>query len=153
MSNRRAKREVIRGDIQQCSDEYGVVPVLSRGGSVHAARRQPCEQCPWRQDVPTHRFPAEAFRVSAPTAYDMSESTFGCHMSPADAPATCAGFLLRHGVNNLGVRMAQISGRLDVSRVKDNGVELYRSYREMAIANGVDPDDPVLVPVRGDDDP
>ena len=31
---------------------------------------------------------------------------------------------------------------------RKDGLELFESYREMAIANGVDPDDPVLADCR-----
>ncbi|WP_455432578.1 DUF6283 family protein [Streptosporangium sandarakinum] len=57
----------------------------------------------------------------------------------------CAGFLLVAAADNLAVRM---SGR-DYSDVHST-VELFGSYRQMAIANGVDPSDPVLAPCRGD---
>lgn len=139
--------------MRACSIEYGVVSITTSGAVSHAARAKPCDQCPWRIDQPAGRFPAEAFRESAPTSYDMAEATFGCHMSPPDAPATCAGFLLRHASHNLRVRLSLMSRRLDLDRVDDGGHALYATYREMAIANGVDADDPVLERVRGNDDP
>lgn len=78
----------------------------------------------------------------------MSQTTFGCHLSGNEKPATCAGFLLLHGDNNLLVRLSQMSGRLDLSRITDGGFPLYDGYVEMAVANGVDPDDPALAEVR-----
>lgn len=144
------KRVVEIQDTKVCSDEYGVTTVVSRGGGKHERCVKPCEQCPWREDVPTGIFPPEAYRTSAPTSYDMSERTFACHMSGASTPRTCAGFLIRHGHHNLSVRLSAMTGRIHLDEVTDGGYPLYPSYREMAIANGVDADDPVLIAVRGD---
>jgi hypothetical protein len=88
-------------------------------------------------------------RISAPTAYDAAMSTFECHMSPASAPQTCAGFLLSSGaLHNILVRLRLADGRLDLDKIKDAGLRLFKSYRAMAIANRVAPDDPVLAPCR-----
>ena len=110
--------------------------------------RTPCVQCPWRKDVPTGEFPAEAFRISANTAYDMSTKKFGCHMSGTERVATCAGFLISGADHNLAVRMGRATGTLPFDL--QSPVELYASYREMAEANGVSPDDPALAPCRDD---
>jgi hypothetical protein len=58
----------------------------------------------------------------------------------------CAGFLLRGADHNLSVRLGTISGKYGA--VEDGGHELHENYRAMAIANGVDADDPVLAPCR-----
>jgi hypothetical protein len=128
-------------------NEYGVTELRGTGG---AYMRRPCATCPWRTDQPTGRFPAQAYRESAHTAYDASFHTFACHTAGAGKPATCAGFLLRNADNNIGVRLAVASGRIDLRQVDDGGHELYSSYREMAVANGVPADDPVLQPCRAD---
>ncbi len=112
-------------------------------------RRQPCEQCPWRRDLPTGVFPAEAFRISAHTAYDAAMEQFACHVSGKDKMATCAGFLLANAANNLGVRLKKSCDRIDPSEIS-SPYPLYDSYRAMAVANGVDQDDPVLAPCRAD---
>ena len=124
--------------------------VISLEGGSHGHRSTPCPQCPWRVDA-TGEFPAEAFRHSASTAYDMSERMFGCHASGTDKPTTCAGFLLRGADHNLAVRLACITGRLDPGTVSDGGHALHADYRAMAVAvaNGVDPHDPVLKACRG----
>lgn len=144
--------KVKRGVTRVCSEEYGVVSLEVNGRKSHAHRRKPCEQCPWREDVPAGVFPPDAFRESAPTAYDGAMSTFSCHMSGVENPATCAGFLLRHAENNIGVRLSQAKGRIDCETVGDGGYPIYASYRDMAIANGVPADDPVLRDVRADGD-
>lgn len=147
-------KQIIEGPTRECGEGadghfYGVTQ-LRGGGDRH--RRKPCEQCPWRADLPTGVFPPQAFRESAPTAYDMAMSTFSCHMSGKERPATCAGFLFRHSVNNMQVRQRLLHSAGWPEHVSDGGFPIYKTYREMAIANGVDPDDPVLKPIRGDDE-
>lgn len=146
------KRIVTVGETKVCSEEFGVTTVESSGAGTHVHRRKPCRECPWRKDSPTGVFPADAFRTSAPSAYDGAMSTFGCHMNKTSAPATCAGFLLRHGENNIGVRFALMRERIELSDIEDGGFPVYESYREMAVANGVPADDPVLQQVRANDD-
>ena len=116
--------------------------VVSARSDKKSYRKRPCSDCPWRVDA-TREFPAEAFRHSACTAYDMSEHVFGCHQSGTDKPATCAGFLLRGADHNLAVRLRRMSGQC-LDDVSDGGVVLHGSYVDMAVANGVDPDDPCL---------
>jgi hypothetical protein len=117
---------------------HAVVTVEGKGIGY---RRAPCPTCPWRKDA-TGVFPAEAFRLSAGTSYDMAQSAFACHQSGQKRPATCAGFLLR-AHHNLAVRLAHSAGRIG-DDVTDGGCDLHEDYRAMAIANGVAPDDPVL---------
>ncbi len=120
--------------------------VVTLEGGQGGYRRRPCSDCPWRVDA-TGEFPAAAFKHSAGTAYDMATHTFACHQSGQQKPATCAGFLLRGADHNLAVRLGRARGRFE-DDVSEGGVELHASYRAMAVANGVDPDDPVLTPCR-----
>jgi hypothetical protein len=129
--------------IRPADERNQVVTVEGGKGSY---RRHPCSKCPWRVDA-TGEFPAEAFRHSAGTAYDMAQHTFGCHESGAQKPATCAGFLLRGGAHNLSVRLGYMTGRIK-DNVSDGGHQLYENYRAMAIANGVAPDDEILALCR-----
>lgn len=138
-------------DVRPADDNNQVLEVVTTGAKTHTYRKEPCGGCPWRKDQ-TGSFPAEAFRISAPTAYDAADRTFACHESGAKAPATCAGFLLKNAANNLSVRLAIAFGKADFTGIEDGGHELHESYRAMAIANGVDPDDPVLAPCRADDE-
>lgn len=131
-------------DIRSAGENHQVITVKGAAKSVY--RREPCLECPWRVDA-TGVFPPEAFRHSARTAYDMAQATFGCHESGSQKPATCAGFLLRGADNNLAVRLRRMSGEI-ADDVCDGGHELHENYRAMAIANGVDPDDPILKPCR-----
>lgn len=129
--------------VRPAGDEHQVVTV--EGGAAHY-RRKPCSDCPWRKDA-VGVFPAEAFRHSAPTAYDMSQRKFACHQSGAKRPAVCAGFLLRGADHNLAVRLLRMRGDIGTD-VSDSGVELHESYAAMAVANGVEPDDPCLSKCR-----
>ncbi|MEY8773001.1 DUF6283 family protein [Erwinia sp. ACCC 02193] len=119
--------------------------VISLKKDSKACRRKPCPDCPWRKDA-VGEFPAEAFRHSANTSYDMSQNVFACHDSGVDHAATCAGFILRGADNNLAIRMAYF--RDEIPEVTDGGHELFSNYRDMAIANGVSEDDPILGPCR-----
>lgn len=142
------KREVKILKETPAGEHHQVVTFLrvGGGGDKHCHRKKPCKDCPWRKDS-AGVFPAEAFKVSAKTAYDMSDSTFACHSSGIDKPATCAGFLLNGAHHNLSIRLAYMRGKL-TNDFHDNGHELFQNYREMAVANGVDADDPVLAPCR-----
>lgn len=131
---------------RRAGPDHQVVTV--KGGSG-AYRRQPCSTCPWRVDA-VGIFPAEAFRHSADTAYDMARSTFACHQSGAARPAICAGFLLRGALHNMAVRIKLMEGALRLGEVSAAGLALHPSYRAMAVANGVDPADPVLARCRDD---
>lgn len=130
-------------NVRPAGDDHQVVTVHGGKGGY---RKSPCTSCPWRKDV-TGEFPAEAFRHSANTAYDMAEHMFGCHESGSVKPATCAGFLLRGADHNMTVRLARMMGKVR-DDVTDGGHALHASYRDMAIANGVEARDPVLTPCR-----
>lgn len=117
--------------------------VVTVQGGRGQYRREPCGGCPWRVDQ-TGEFPAEAFRISARTASDLSTHVFGCHESGADNPSTCAGFLLRGADHNMTVRLKVATRHIDLGAVTDGGHELHASYREMAEANGVPHNDPAL---------
>lgn len=141
------KAEVI-GEFD-CGDGAHRVITVSKSERNHLAHRTtPCDQCPWRADLPVGEFPVAAYRHSATTAYDMAQNIFGCHMQGMDKPATCAGFLMRGADHNLMVRMAIAENRYHPKNVSDGGYPLYEDYRAMAEANGVSPDDPVLAPCR-----
>lgn len=133
------------------ADEHHVVTSFQTEDDEKAAMPRPCSQCPWRSDIPVGVFPAEAFRLSAGTAYDASNRTFCCHMSGIDGARTCAGFLLANADNNVAVRISLMRGHIDMDEI-DSPYPLYRSYREMAEANGVSSDDPVLAPCRANDE-
>lgn len=136
-----AKPEVRQ--VRQAGDDHQVVTVV---GGRSTYRRTPCADCPWRKDA-VGIFPAEAFRHSANTAYDMSDHTFACHQSGIEKPAVCAGFLLRGADHNLAVRLGYINGRFK-GDVTDGDCQLHENYRAMAVANGVAPNDPILDPCR-----
>jgi len=126
-------------NVRPAGHSHQVVTVVGGGEGY---RRKPCGTCPWKVSS-TGEFPAEAFRHSAGTAYDMADHVFSCHQAGVDRPATCAGFLLRGADHNLAVRLKRMKGEI-VDDVTDGGAELFENYRAMAVANGVAADDPVL---------
>ena len=130
-------------EVRPAGADHQVVTVVGGRGTY---RRKPCSDCPWRKDA-VGEFPAEAFRHSAATAYDMSDRTFACHQSGKEKPAICAGFLLRGAAHNLTVRLGYMQGRFK-DDVSDGGCDLHENYRAMAVANGVAAHDPVLAPCR-----
>ena len=131
-------------DIRPAGPNHQVLTVVG-GDSKYCI--QPCADCPWRKDA-KGVFPAEAFRHSANTAYDMSTHTFACHTAGAEKPAICAGFLLNGSVHNLAIRLMLVKGKIELKKVGDGGHELYPNYRAMAVANGVKKTDPVLKECR-----
>ncbi|MFG1858414.1 DUF6283 family protein [Actinomadura geliboluensis] len=127
-----------------------MVTLVSPPGRRPQFREEPSRRCPWRKDAPLGAFPAQVFRYSAATCYDLALRTFGCHACDRTDPATCAGFLLSGAAHNLQVRLWLARG-VPLWRIrKPTGVELYDNYRQMAVANGVDPDDPALDLCRDD---
>lgn len=136
---------------RRCDDGKHAVATITTPNDEHRDMPSPCAQCPWRADLPTGEFPPDAFRMSANTSYDQSTHLFGCHMS-GTAAVTCAGFLLRGSDNNIGVRLLASQGMIEPGSVTDGGFPLYDSYRAMAEANGVAPDDPALALCRGNDE-
>jgi hypothetical protein len=133
--------------VRPVDDQHQVLSV--EGGDGY--RRKPCVPCPWVVGN-AEAFPAEAYRQSARTAVDAAPNMFGCHDSGPERPKVCAGFLLRGAEHNVGARLASAAGRIDPDEVHDDGRALYPSYRAMAIAGGVAPDDPALAQCRDPED-
>lgn len=104
----------------------------------------PCAECPWRTDVPTGKFPPERYVALAATSYDLAGTVFACHMSKEGGEFACAGFLLQSSVHNMVCRMARQTFDVRSSH------QLFRTYREMAIANGVAANHPALRNCRDD---
>lgn len=135
--------------IKQAGPYHQVVTVSSN--TAKPARSKPCATCPWRMDA-VGIFPAEAFRHSAPSGYDVPElllgghppMTFSCHTSGSDHTRICAGFLLSEAADhNLALRLRQEP----IGPVSNpDGLELFKDYFEMATANGVAHDDPTITP-------
>jgi hypothetical protein len=96
----------------------------------------PCNECPWRKDVPPGKFPEERYEALKSTVQQgFGQPLFACHKSKEGEPLCCAGYLLVEGSANFGVRIACITGKLDMSKLHCEA-ELYASYKEMAEANG-----------------
>lgn len=106
--------------------------------------KRPCAECPWRTDVPPGKFPASRYQLLAATAYDLARTIFACHLSKEGGEVACAGYVLQSSAHNLSMRLARQA--FEVA----SDVPLYPTYRAMAIANGVAPDDACLRPCRDD---
>ncbi len=126
--------------VTPAGDEHQVVTFTAKERS--AFRDTVCPTCPWKK-ANAGRFPPEAFKHSARTAYDMSQHIFSCHSAGLKEPTTCAGFLLRGAEHNMSVRMAVIRKQL-TSKPDEPDEPLFEGYRSMAIGNGVSPDDEAL---------
>ena len=107
---------------------------------MKAYQAKPCAECPWRRDVAPGQFPTKPSRALAETAYDMAQARFACHKSPEGAEFGCAGFVLRGAAHNLGAWLAARARRLWLQDTASPTPQ-HKSYRAMAIANGVEPDD------------
>jgi hypothetical protein len=134
--------------VRPADGEWGVFTVASP--DPRSAQPAPCagaEPCPWRRDAPTGQFPAQAYRDSAATSQPGATRIFGCHSSTLEHPLTCAGWLLRGAQHHNQVQQALADGTLTLPELPDS-IELYGSYTDMAVANGVDPGDPALLPTE-----
>lgn len=132
---------------------WGVSTIISTSGDMKkfVHRSKPCSTCPYRKDSALGRFPPKAYTEAAEVSYDMAQKTFACHEAGVERATVCAGFLLTNAHNNMRVRIAQIDGRYTPDKVGNpDNVPLYASYKDMAVANGVDPDHPSLAKCRGD---
>ncbi|HEV7805464.1 MAG TPA: DUF6283 family protein [Solirubrobacteraceae bacterium] len=85
--------------------------------NVCRVRGRPCDECPWRLDVPAGTFPviAGALDEQAPVAQGhvpLGAPLIACHKSPVGRDVICAGWLGVEGHNHLGVRLLVIAGRI-----------------------------------------
>lgn len=136
-----------RGEIVarfSADEDHDVVTVK---GGRSGYRRRPCGGCPWVVDN-TGDFPPKAFERSAPTSYDAAMEAFACHEAGSENVKVCAGFLLRGAEHNIAIRFAMANGRIDPEQLQEGDRELFDSYRDMAVANGVDPESEALGPCR-----
>lgn len=109
-------------------------------------RKRPCDQCPWRRDVPAGQFPAERYvklrettgERGAEAAFDAP--LFGCHKSTDEHELPCAGWLAAVGYDSIRVRMLLAAGEIPMEAMDpgDDWPPLFDSYREMAATQGGD---------------
>ncbi len=131
--------------VTPAGENHQVVTVESKRAESDFMK-SPCKDCPWKKSS-AGIFPPEAFVASASTAYDMASNTFACHCAGLDTPRTCAGFLLVSSDHNLAVRLQRFNGET-FEGLSDGGHELFSSYKDMAVANGVAEDHPALASCR-----
>ncbi|MCY0955817.1 DUF6283 family protein [Streptomyces sp. H27-H5] len=128
-----------------------------QGGEIRVARelphrKAPCNECPWRTDVPVGRFSLSRFEEMRATSTQPDarnheamiaaaaggQELFACHKGD---PATgedlaCAGWLAVDGHQNLTVRFDVAVGRLpaEALRPDERWPQLYESYDAMVDA-------------------
>lgn len=105
-------------------------------------KKRPCNECPFRVDVPIGRFPTQRFEELRRTAgrpgqeAPLTASVFACHKTEEGKEAACAGWLAVCGGYHLGIRFAVIEGRLPGSVLSpgEDWPELYPTYEAMSDA-------------------
>ena len=84
---------------------------------VCRARGRPCDECPWRLDVPRGAYPVIPRALNEQAAVAQGHVPLGaplvaCHKSPVGRDVICAGWLAVEGHSHLGVRLLVIAGRI-----------------------------------------
>ena len=99
--------------------------------------RKPCPSCPWRvdqhaDDIPNFRLELAENLVST-TSDQLFAPTFACHQSREGAEVACAGWLVRYGWDNLGVRLGLMTGRYtpDELEIGDDWPELHETFDDL----------------------
>lgn len=105
---------------------------------------KPCASCPWRKssavggsDIPG--FSIDMMRNLANTVPPKGEDSDGfrkvmaCHGSSEDRQFPCAGYLHRHGNQNISVRLLMARGEVDLRAVDEacQGIEMYPDFHAM----------------------
>lgn len=103
----------------------------------------PCPSCPWRKsstaggsDIP--RFDLEKMRALRSTVGtgDDFRTVMACHYSTEDGEYPCAGYVYRHGYENINVRIMMLDGRLDHTAVEEAcaDLDLWSDFHSMLTA-------------------
>lgn len=96
----------------------------------------PCQECPWRKDVPPGTWLPERFQNLAYTCQDDGTAMMACHKSRDGEEVPCAGFLVSVGYDSIGVRLAVFKGTVQLDDY-EAPAPLYATFDEMLAANGV----------------
>lgn len=95
---------------------------------------RPCNECPWRRDVPVGRFSPERFRALRSTVGQGFNPLFACHKTEEGSDNTCVGYLLVDGMQNFAARLAHAQGLFKWRDLKSDA-PLYESHKEMERVN------------------
>lgn len=118
----------------------GLRDIVQRGLTT---RKGPCAQCPWRKDGPRGQFPGARYKELACTTGTPDEPVpygspiFTCHKSKPDGgELPCAGWLAAVGTTNLTIRLALLTGGLEIGALEPgpDWPPLFETYAEMAEA-------------------
>ncbi|MCG7550889.1 DUF6283 family protein [Pseudoalteromonas sp. Of7M-16] len=91
---------------------------------------KPCKNCPWKKaskaggaDIPN--FDMDLMRNLKNTVpargseQDGFFNIFACHDSPVGGEYACAGYIARHGLQNINVRLMATVGGVNISKALD----------------------------------
>lgn len=108
-----------------------------------AARRRPCERCPWRRDVEPGEFTAERYEALRDTTGEpgneapVGSPMFACHKSAEGKEIACAGWLASVGYDlNLTARLNVAIGEIEMPVPDASWPALFDDYDEMARVQG-----------------
>lgn len=105
---------------------------------------KPCATCPWRksstvggEDIPGFNMgKMRSLQNTVPAPGDDStdfRTIMACHGSKEGGEHACAGYLYRHGHNNLNVRLLAVKGLIDLNAVDKAcaPLDLYPDFHTM----------------------
>lgn len=109
-----------------------------------ACAEKPCPTCPWRKDADPTGANIPGFSLAmmqglastVPPRGSDEDGLYGvmaCHHSPNDNRYACAGYIARHGWQNINVRLMVAHKQIDLRKViaRSEGIELYETFWEM----------------------
>lgn len=101
---------------------------------------EPCVTCPWRKsstvggaDIP--RFNIDMMRRLQNTVGDgdAMRPIMACHYSPVGKESACKGYIARHGVSNINVRILASKGVIPARAIEDacKPLKLWKTFGAM----------------------
>lgn len=103
----------------------------------------PCATCPWRRSSTVGGADIPAFSINLMRNLlctvgdgDAFRSIMACHGSAIGEEHACVGYLAREGWSNLSVRVAALSGRIDLTAAAEacEDLDLWPDFETMLAA-------------------
>lgn len=104
---------------------------------------RPCPTCPWWLDNPTDGSRIPRFRLDYMLGLantvgpgDALRRIMACHASPVGRDFPCVGYVARHGLSNLALRITASQGRIDLIGIVEGCADLplYDTFWDMLAA-------------------
>lgn len=105
---------------------------------------KPCSNCPWLKSSSTGGADIPNFDIALmrrlkntvpPRGSDQDGfyNIMACHKSNVNEEFACAGYIARHGIQNINVRLMAATAGLNLAKVIDNceHLDLYENFYEM----------------------